>query len=191
MLNKRILKIDYVIISHFDTDHCRGLISVVNKLDVKNIVVSEFLEKSEEYYYFFDHIKKKNVNIIKIKASDMINLGKRANIHFLSPWETYNDVDNIENNLSIVCKLNYYNFSCLFTGDIDSIMEEKLINKYKNLLKSDILKIGHHGSKSSSSQEFLKVILPKVGLIGVGKNNYGHPNKDVLNRLEKIRYKNL
>ncbi len=189
LLNKRILEIDYIIISHFDTDHCRGLISVINNLNVKNLVISEYVIESEEYKYFFENIKDKDINIIKTNTDNILKLGSKANISFLSPWNEFSDVENRENNLSIVCKLNYYNFSCLFTGDIDNIIEEKLIEKYSNKLKSDILKIAHHGSKSSSCENFLKLVSPKIGLIGVGKNNYGHPNIEVINRLKNINCK--
>lgn len=91
------------------------------------------------------------------------------------------------NNNSLVCKLNYKKFSMLFTGDIEEIAEKEILYKYsKNLgvLKSDILKVGHHGSKTSSSNEFIKEISPKYAVIGVGKNNkFGHPNNGVLERL--------
>ena len=82
----------------------------------------------------------------------------------------------------------------LFTGDIEEETEELLISKYKNnsILSSTVLKVGHHGSKSSSTQEFLELIKPKISLIGVGKNNnFGHPNEEVIKRLEKLRKYNL
>ena len=80
----------------------------------------------------------------------------------------------------------------LFTGDIEQIAEEKIVEKYGDKLKSTILKIAHHGSNTSSDETFLNAVKPKIVLIGVGKNNkYGHPNQEVLNRLENLRSKNL
>lgn len=82
----------------------------------------------------------------------------------------------------------------LFTGDIEEIAEKQILSEYKNsnVLKSEVLKVGHHGSKSSSIQEFLDKVKPQIALIGVGKNNtFGHPNDDVLIRLENLRSKNL
>lgn len=82
----------------------------------------------------------------------------------------------------------------LFTGDIEEIAEKQILEEYKNfdILKATILKVGHHGSKTSSSQEFLQRVKPQIALIGVGKNNtFGHPNNSVLKRLENLRYKNL
>ena len=99
------------------------------------------------------------------------------------------------NNNSIVCKLHYKSFSMLFTGDIEEIAEKQILQEYKsnlNILNSTILKVGHHGSKTSSIEEFIGAVRPKIALIGVGKNNkFGHPNNEVIERLEKLRYKDL
>ena len=91
---------------------------------------------------------------------------------------------------AIVAKLIYKNFSMLFTGDIEKVAEEKIIRKYKETekLKSNILKVAHHGSKSSSIQQFLEMVKPEIALIGVGeKNTFGHPNGEVLERLNELR----
>lgn len=96
--------------------------------------------------------------------------------------------ENSINNNSLVCKIVYQDFSMLFTGDIEAIAEKAIFEKYKNtsILKSTILKVAHHGSRSSSIQEFLNIVRPKIALIGVGKKNtFGHPNSDVLERLKK------
>lgn len=82
----------------------------------------------------------------------------------------------------------------LFTGDIEEIAEKQILEEYKNtnILKSTILKVGHHGSKTSSSQSFLEAVKPKIALIGVGENNtFGHPNDIVIERLTNLRYKNI
>ena len=90
------------------------------------------------------------------------------------------------NNNSLVFKFIYKNFSILFTGDIEKIAEEKIINNIsKSILKSDILKIPHHGSKTSTTEKFLEYVNPKIALIGVGKNNFGHPSDLVIERLER------
>lgn len=97
--------------------------------------------------------------------------------------------ENGINNNSLVCKIVYQNFSMLFTGDIEEIAERTILEKYKNsnLLQANLLKVAHHGSKSSSIEEFLKAVKPKIALIGVGeKNTFGHPNTEVLKRLERM-----
>ena len=94
-----------------------------------------------------------------------------------------------------ICKLNYKNFSILFTGDIEEIAERKILQEYKNelsILNSKVLKVAHHGSRTSSTKEFIEAVKPKIALIGVGeKNKFGHPNEEVINRFENLRYKNL
>lgn len=83
----------------------------------------------------------------------------------------------------------YRDFSMLFTGDIEKIAEEEIIKKYEksNILNTTVLKVAHHGSKSSSIDKFLELVKPKIALIGVGeKNTFGHPNEGVLERLERI-----
>lgn len=93
----------------------------------------------------------------------------------------------------MVIKLTYGIFSMLFTGDIEEIAERKMLEEIKKeKLESSILKVSHHGSNTSSTEEFLKIVNPKIAIIGVGEeNSFGHPSKVVLNRLEKIRFKNL
>lgn len=91
-------------------------------------------------------------------------------------------------------KLLYKNFSILFTGDIEEIAEKQILEEYKNsnILKSEIVKVAHHGSKTSSMQSFLEKVKPKIALIGVGKDNtFGHPNDEVLERLNLLRCKNI
>ena len=98
--------------------------------------------------------------------------------------------ENILNNNSILCKLAYKGFGMLFTGDIEEIAEKQIIANYKNsiILDSTVLKVAHHGSKTSSRQEFLELVKPKIALIGVGyKNKFGHPNDEVIERLQNLR----
>ncbi len=99
--------------------------------------------------------------------------------------------DDINSN-SIVAKLTYNKFTMLFTGDIESKAEERIVNIAQNELKSTILKIAHHGSKTSSTEELLKAVKPQIALIGVGKDNkFGHPNESVIDRLKEKRSKDI
>ena len=102
--------------------------------------------------------------------------------------------ENAINNNSLVCKLKYKTFSILFTGDIEEIAEKAILEKYKNTneLKSTILKVPHHGSKTSSTEDFLNKIKPQIALIGVGQNNkFGHPSEVTIQKLEQINAKIL
>lgn len=128
-----------------------------------------------------------------LRSGDELKIEKDLKIQILWPKEEQLQ-ENILNNNSIVAKLNYRNFSMLFTGDIENIAEKQILSIYKkeNILNSTVLKVAHHGSKSSSLQEIIKEINPKIALIGVGVNNkFGHPNEEVLKRFTDLRYKNL
>ena len=187
LLDRGITYLDYVIVSHFDADHFQGLEYVINNIKVKNAIISSLGQNSKEYETFLNLAKKKKINIIYVKKGDSINFNN-AKIEILYPDnEIIND--NAKNNNALVCKLIYNNFSMLFTGDIEEIAEKKILKLYeknKEKLREDVLKVGHHGSKTSSSYDFIKTVSPKIALIGVGKdNNFGHPNLGVIERLEK------
>ena len=184
------IKIDYIMISHFDEDHVGGLLQVLDEFTVEKIIINKQIENSENYNNFLKIIKEKQIIVKKIKKGDRVFIQKDLYIDII--WPSNNQIlENPLNNNSIVCKLNYYNFSMLFTGDIEKIAEDKILEQINSdLLKSDVLKVAHHGSKTSSTEEFLKLVQPKMAVIGVGKNNkFGHPNSDVIKRLNKLRYK--
>ena len=126
---------------------------------------------------------------MKWRSGDELLIEKYIKIQILWPKKEQ-ITENILNNNSIVAKLVYEDFSMLFTGDIEEIAENEILKLYSSnqkLLKSDILKVGHHGSRTSSTEEFLNIISPKVAVIGVGKNNnFGHPNGNVLTRLQVL-----
>lgn len=189
LLDRRINKIDYIIISHFDSDHCNGLIEIIEKMRVENIVMSKQSKESEEYKKILEIIKQKNIKVSSVKAEDKIIIEKNLYTKILNPAEKFEFQDL--NNNAIVAKLVYKNFSMLFTGDIEKA-EENLAKKYKNELKSTILKVAHHGSKTSTSEEFLKYVEPQIALIGVGENNkFGHPNQITIEKLKDIRSQNI
>lgn len=137
-------------------------------------------------------MRDKEIEIHVLESGQRINIEKNLYIDIL--WPGKNQIsENPLNNNSLVCKLNYNNFSMLFTGDIEKVAEEKILKNIDNdLLNADILKVAHHGSKTSSTQKIIEKVQPKIALIGVGKNNkFGHPNNDVLDRLNNLRCKNL
>lgn len=114
-----------------------------------------------------------------------------VSIDILWPRDKQIEENKINNN-AIVMKLRYNKFSMLFTGDIEEIAEKEIVSIYENtdILRSAILKIAHHGSKTSTTEEFLKLVDPRIALIGVGKNNlFGHPSDEIIKRLEEINVK--
>lgn len=188
LLDRRIKTIDYILISHFDSDHCNGLIDIIQKLNVKNILISKQAHFCDEYKNIANIINSKKIKVVFIKQGDKLNVDSNTKLDILYPPEEL-EYDDLNNN-SIVAKLTYNKFSILFTGDIEK-SEKNLLDMYKNKeLESNIIKISHHGSKTSSSEEFIKAVNPKIALIGVGvSNKFGHPNKEVIERLENINCK--
>lgn len=158
---------------------------------MKTVIISRQGEASENYESFLKLVKQKNINVLQVKAGDRIRIDKYVYFDILFPEENLIK-ENVLNNNSIVAKLVYKNFSVLFTGDIEEIAERRILERYSNTkkLNATILKVAHHGSKSSSTIEFLSVVSPRIALIGVGKNNnFGHPDAYVIERLEDIKTK--
>jgi len=188
LLDRRIKIIDYIIISHFDSDHCNGLIEVIKKLNVKNVLISKQAYFCDEYKNIANIINSKKIKVTFVKQGDKLNIDNNIKLNIFYPPEEL-EYDDLNNN-SIVAKFTYNSFSILFTGDIEK-SEKNVLEKYKTQeLESDILKIAHHGSKTSSSEEFLEAVRPKIALIGVGGNNtFGHPNEGVLQKLGNINCK--
>ena len=192
LLDRKITKIDYLMVSHFDSDHCGGLFAVVKNLKVKNIIIGKQENTYENCTKFLELAKKKHINLIVVQKGDSVKIDKYARFEILWPdtskW--FNDSNNGINNNSITAKLICGKATMLFTGDIEELAEEEIVKMYSDssILDCDILKVAHHGSKSSSIEEIIRKITPKISIIGVGiDNKYGHPNKDVISRLQGIR----
>lgn len=187
LLDRRILKIDYVLISHFDTDHCGGILTIMEKVKVKNIIISEQAEHSENYERFKKLMIHKRIRLIEVKKGDKIKIGRYSEFKILFPTSRLLSENPLNNN-SIVAQFNYNNFKMLFTGDIEKLAEQQILKAEKAEIRADILKVAHHGSKTSSIPEFIKAVKPKIALIGVGKNNtFGHPNQQTIKNLENIK----
>lgn len=191
LLDRKITKIDYVMISHMDFDHIGALFYILENMKVGHVIISKQGEISKNYEKLKEIVDRKNIEIIIVKQGDRIKIDSQTYFDILFPTD-YLIRENVLNNNSIVAKFCYKRFSILFTGDIEEIAEKQLVDKYSNStnIHSTILKIAHHGSKTSSIQEFLQLVKPKIALIGVGeKNTFGHPNSNVLERLKDFRAK--
>ncbi len=158
---------------------------------VKNVIISKQIENSENYNKFIKIVREKNINVILVQAKEKIQVDNESHFEILWP-EKKQLSENVLNNNSIVAKFIYKNFEMLFTGDIEEVAEKNIIKNNSKNLQADILKIAHHGSKTSSIQEFIEKVKPKIALIGVGeKNTFGHPNNNVILRLENMRHKSI
>ena len=157
----------------------------MEELRIEKIIIGTHYENSENYKKFVEIVKSKNLNVLIVQKGKRINIEKDIYIDVLWP-STEKIEENILNNNALVFKIVYKNFSMLFTGDIEKVAEEKILKEINPaILKSDILKVAHHGSKTSTTQEFLDNVEPKIALIGVGKdNNFGHPSGEVIERLK-------
>lgn len=196
LLDRRIKKIDFIIVSHFDADHCQAFETVIDNLNVRKVVVCKQSMITQEYLNIINKCKKKNIKIIVVERGEKLKIDKRTEFEILHPGERFlDDGKGGLNANAIVCKMNYKLnngkiFSILFTGDIEVEAEKELEQVYGKKLKADILKVAHHGSKTSSREEFIKLVSPKIALIGVGENNkFGHPADITLERLEKENVK--
>ena len=191
LLDRKITVLDYVVISHFDTDHCGGILYLMEHIKVKNIIISKQGKESSNYNKFKNIVLDKGIYVIFVKKGDKIKIDNETYMDVLFPSNNLIS-DNILNNNSIVTKICYNNFSILFTGDVEEIAENEICSQYNttNKLKANILKVVHHGSKTSSTAEFIKMVKPQIALIGVGeKNKFGHPNDGVIQRLKNMNTK--
>lgn len=168
-------KINYLILTHGDLDHMGGSFDLVNNFNVENVI----LNCGE-----FNDLESKLVNLLDKKKISYYSCINELNFNNIKLSFLNNRIYNDENNSSSVIYFNYNNHKFLFMGDAGVEVEKNLIEKY-NLSNIDFLKVGHHGSRTSTSIEFIDSINPKYSIISVGKNNrYGHPNDSVLDVLE-------
>ena len=148
LLDRKIKTIDYIIISHFDQDHVGGILTVLQELNVKKVIIAKQGEESEQYKIFQKIIQEKNINVVQVKKGDIINIDKEVKIRILFPTDVL-VTENILNNNSIVAKLEYKEFKMIFTGDIEEIAEKELLKMYSTKeLETDIIKIPHHRFKN-------------------------------------------
>ena len=192
--------IDLVILTHPEADHLSGLIDVLKKYKVRNILWTGIIRDTPEYKEWQKLIREEGAKIFIASKGQKIKMANDISIDVLFPFESAEgkEFEN-SNDTSVVSRLVLGHNSFIFTGDISEIAEKELISAYScsdscefATLDSDVLKIAHHGSKTSSSEGFLQVVSPEVAIISVGKNNsYGHPTPETLENLNKYGIKVL
>lgn len=180
--NQGVNKLNHVIGTHPHEDHIGGLDVAINSFDVEKVYLPKVIHTTKTYEDLLNAINNKGLKVTEAKGGIELNVGESISAIFLAPNST--NYDSL-NDYSAVLKLTYRNTSFLFTGDAEKVSEVEMLQNYKNLLSSDVLKVGHHGSTTSSSPAFIKAVSPSYSVISVGKDNsYGHPDSIVLNRLK-------
>ena len=177
-----IPQLDYVIATHPHEDHIGNMSYIINNYKVINFYSPKIQNNTTAFENMAESLSRKNIKIRILKANNKsIDLGENTLVEIFSP--NLDIYDNL-NNYSPIIKISYGNNSFLFTGDAEENLEEEVISKSFNL-KSDVLKIGHHGSSTSTSRNFLEKVNPIITVISVGKDNsYGHPTKETLDKIK-------
>ncbi len=175
-------RIDLVILSHPQADHFVGLISLFDRYEVGQFIWNGRQGETESWKSLVSALNSKHVNTMRLMEGDRIKY-LDSEIKFLSPDGT--ELENSElNNTVLTAELFSAGIKTLFTGDIGFDVERRLAEKYD--VNIDILKVAHHGSKYSSGDEFLREVVPAVSIIQVGRNTYGHPTRNTLDKLAAI-----
>lgn len=177
---QKIERLNYVIATHPHEDHIGGLDIVIDTFEVEKVIMSDAISTTKIFEDLLDSISNKGLSITKAKVGDIYSLNG-ASFTILAPiQDKYSDL----NNFSVVVKLTNDANTFLFTGDAEGISESEMLIKNKEILKADVIKLGHHGSSTSTTQDFLDAVNPTYAVIAVGSGNtYGLPNLETLNRL--------
>lgn len=179
--------IDMIVVTNPDKDHFEGFIPVLDSYKVALFLKPE-TEANDNVIYreLLSVVSDKKVDTIVASSGQKIDIGGGAFIEIIFP-DRKGLKDLSHNDGSLVFRLVYGKTSILFTGDSTEKIEKFLLENYPNKLKSDILKVAHHGSKTSSSKNFIKEVSPKWAVISAGKmNSFGHPHKEVLDTLSSL-----
>lgn len=177
----RIKKIDYLIGTHFDSDHIGAMDKIIKNIQVKKVILPKDSSSKKELVEVVNVCDKFGIKIESREAGDTFKVGSSTYVYVLSPSKIGED----SNENSLVMDLSYKNRSLIFTGDAGIESEKNILQKF-NIGKCDFLKVGHHGSKNSTGKEFINILKPSISSISCGyKNRYGHPHQEVVEILKE------
>lgn len=174
--------LDLILSTHPDKDHIGGLVDVLQRYKVATIISTENTGETLTAANFHKALNQEGAGVVMARAGQIYQLGASTTLTIFSPA---NDPSMLESNTaSIVAQLHYGDIDFMLTGDAPESIERYLVGAYGNQLKSEVLKLGHHGSKNSSSDEFLTVVAPNYAVVSAGKDNtYGHPSPETVARV--------
>ena len=176
--------IDLVILTHPHADHLDGLIDVLKRYDVGMVIESGVSYATSDYDEWNQLLKQKHTHVVYAHAGERVLLSEHAALDILYPFKDMIGArfTNVHDSM-VVTKLSYGSSTVLFMGDAEKIIEYKLVSLGIGIA-ADVLKAGHHGSKTSTTQEFLDAVRPRMAVISVGrKNRFGHPHQEVVDRI--------
>lgn len=173
--------IDYMFLSHPHEDHIGGASDVIETVEVKNIIMPDMAADSLTFDRLLDAVENSGASLTRARAGDTYSLDG-IEIELLSP--SAEDDYGEANNMSIVMRADFGNTSFMFVGDAESEVERALLDRGL-VRKCNVLKVGHHGSQTSSTEAFIEALSPEIAVISCGRNSYGHPHAETLSRLRE------
>ncbi|MEJ7709257.1 MAG: ComEC/Rec2 family competence protein [Pyrinomonadaceae bacterium] len=177
--------IDYIAATHADADHIAGLTDVVRNFSVRMALVGRTPSDDKEYERFAQSLKRESVPLEVISGGDILRAGE-VEIEVLWPPPTSYASAPYRNNDSLVLRIQHKRRSVLLTGDVEASAERQLLLRRHESLASDVVKVAHHGSRTSSTERFVEAVQPSIAVISVGQASpYGHPAQEVMERWEQ------
>lgn len=188
--SQNIDKIHYAIATHPHEDHIGNMSYIIDNYSVDKFFAPKIESNSKSFELMIEALKRSSLKINTLKSgSSNLSLGEDTNVTVFSPSK--NNYDNL-NNYSPIMKIAYKDISFLFTGDAEKLVENEVLVNHSDKLKSNVIKIGHHGSKTSTSLDFIYAISPQIAILSYEKDNrYGHPHDETLSILKDKKITNF
>ncbi len=185
LIKNGVTDVEYVILSHTHADHVNGLLGLFDIMKIGHIIMPYNAENTEEAQRICEKAAEYSIPITYFIHNDVLEINSDIKITAITPDAKQTLVSKDANDSCLTVRLDYGNTSFLFTGDITTDIEGYILACYPDMLAADVLKVAHHGSDSSSSQEFIDAVSPEFAYIPVGKNSYGHPAQSIVDRLKQ------